>query len=270
MGKTELRVGSLGDAVDLLQRKLKRAGVPVSETALYDEQTQEAVRTFQASVGLVVDGIAGSKTLAALDSRQVAPHHLRDVDLVAAAATLDVEVAAIRAVNEVESRGEGFLPDGRPVILFERHEFWKRLVVHGIDPQRIAGAMPNVLSQQRGGYLGGAAEYVRLSSALRVCKVAAWESASWGAFQIMGYHWERLGYADAEAFVRAMDESEGTQLDAFCRFLQADPSLLAALAQRQWASFAKLYNGAGYAANLYDVKLARAYARYCAQAKAVA
>ncbi|WP_328515044.1 N-acetylmuramidase domain-containing protein [Ralstonia pseudosolanacearum] len=33
----------------------------------------------------------------------------------------------MRAVNEVESRGSGFLPDGRPVILFERHVMYRQL-----------------------------------------------------------------------------------------------------------------------------------------------
>ncbi|MEX3614282.1 MAG: N-acetylmuramidase family protein [Burkholderia gladioli] len=262
---TVLNRGAVGDAVDLLQRKLVRAGVAVGETAVYDDQTVVAVRAFQARTGLVEDGIAGSKTLAALDNGLAAPHHLTDADLVDAAVRLGVEVAAVRAVNEVESRGEGFLPDGRPVILFERHVFWKQLLAHGIDPAPIASSMPNVLSQSRGGYMGGAAEYIRLSSALRVCREAAWESASWGAFQIMGFHWQRLGYTSAQAFVQAMDLDEAMQLEAFCAFIHADPALLGALKNRQWATFARLYNGSDYASNLYDVKLARAFQKYAAR-----
>ena len=49
---------------------------------------------------------------------------LRESDLIAAADRLDVPLASIKAVNEVESSGRGFLADGRPVILFERHVFW--------------------------------------------------------------------------------------------------------------------------------------------------
>ena len=40
-----------------------------------------------------------------------------------AAASLNCEIAVIKAVTEVESRGNGFLPDDQPVILFERHIF---------------------------------------------------------------------------------------------------------------------------------------------------
>jgi hypothetical protein len=90
----------------------------------------------------------------------------------------------------------------------------------------------------------------------------AYQSCSWGQFQIMGYHWQRLGFADIDAFVSAMQSSEASQLAAFARFIETDPALLKALKARKWADFARLYNGPAYKANLYDTKLARAYERY--------
>ena len=48
---------------------------------------------------------------------------LTDADFARAAKALNVEVAAIRAVAEVEAAGAGFLPDGRPAILYEAHIF---------------------------------------------------------------------------------------------------------------------------------------------------
>jgi len=39
------------------------------------------------------------------------------------AKSLNVEVASIKAVAEVESSGDGFLADGKPKILFEPHIF---------------------------------------------------------------------------------------------------------------------------------------------------
>ena len=48
---------------------------------------------------------------------------LTDEDFKRAAATLNVEVAAVRAVAEVEAAGRGFLADGRPQILYEAHIF---------------------------------------------------------------------------------------------------------------------------------------------------
>lgn len=259
------RLGDHGDDVGLLQRRLVRAGYPVPVTHVYDAATEAAVIALQRKTGLVDDGIAGPKTCAALATGQRDPAHLALADLERAARTLDVPLACIRAVNEVESRGAGFLPDGRPVILFERHVFWKRLQARGIDPAPFAARQPDIVSRTRGGYRGGASEYTRLATAESIDAGAAWESASWGAFQVMGYHWERLGYAGIDEFVACMERGEAAHLDAFVRYIAADNALRRALGTRQWAAFARAYNGPDYAANLYDVKLARAYDRYASQ-----
>lgn len=256
-----LRKGDTGDEVALLQRRLTRAGLPTPETHVFDHATESAVMTLQKARGLVIDGIAGPKTMIALAGVAL-PRHLTEDDLVKAADTLGVRVAAIRAVNEVESRGEGFLPDGRPVILFERHVFYKRLKARGFDADALAAKYPNIVSPTPGGYMGKAAEYTRLAIAERIDADAAHESASWGAFQIMGYHWKALEYSSVADFVARMQRSEGDHLDAFVRFIAADTALLSALKGRKWAAFAKGYNGPDYARNLYDVKLARAYDRY--------
>lgn len=87
-----LRPGAVGDAVSLLQRKLNRAGASVEKSGLYDDPTIAAVQAFQSRVGLVINGIAGPKTFAALDAGVAAPRHLSDADLVAAADKLGVEV----------------------------------------------------------------------------------------------------------------------------------------------------------------------------------
>jgi hypothetical protein len=256
-----LKFDDHGADVEQLQRQLARAGYPVAVTHVFDEATQAAVKALQAVRQLVVDGIAGPKTLIALRGTKD-PKHLSDSDLAQAADKLGVPLAAVRAVNEVESRGSGFLPDGRPAILFERHVFWRQLAARKIDPVPLAGRAPNVLAQTPGGYQGGAAEYTRLASAELIDRQAAHEAASWGAFQIMGYHWKRLGYASINDFVARMRQSEAEHLDAFVRFIAADTGLLAALKAQKWAAFAKGYNGPNYARNLYDAKLAQAYAKY--------
>jgi hypothetical protein len=264
------RLGDHGDDVGLLQRRLIRAGYPLVVTHVYDEPTEAAVKAVQTKSGLVVDGIAGPKTLAAIATGRRDPKHLADSDLVQAATALDVPLACVRAVNEVESRGCGFLTDGRPVILFERHIFYARLAKRGIDPAPLALKYPNIVSQTRGGYQGGAAEYMRLASAELIDAGAAWESASWGAFQVMGNNWERLGYSGVDDFVARMENSEADQLDAFVRFVAADTGLLSALKGKKWATFAKGYNGPDYARNLYDAKLAQAYQKYAGTEKAAA
>ena len=255
-----LRPGDHGADVTVLQTRLTAAGFPIALTGFYDPSTETAVRRFQRGAGLVVDGIAGPRTQTALIGRPD-PRALAQQDIEAAAEQLGCEVAALQAVIEVESSRGGFLPDGRVVILFERHVFWRRLVAAGIDP--VALDVPeSILSQQRGGYLGGAAEYMRLAQAVAVAREPAMEACSWGRFQIMGYHAVSLGYASASAMAEAFATGEAEHLGAFVRFVQADAELHKALRGRKWAAFAKRYNGPAYAGNLYDAKLARAYARH--------
>ncbi|MBU9369626.1 DUF3380 domain-containing protein [Burkholderia multivorans] len=257
-----LRLGDRGADVAYLQRQLVAAGARIDADAIYGSATRGAVVAFQASHGLVADGIAGPKTWATLAAGRRDPRHLTDADLQRAADRLKVDLAAVRAVNEVESRGAGFLPDGRPVILFERHIMYRQLAAAGLDADALAAKYPGVVNPKPGGYAGGTAEYARLATASQISAACALEAASWGGFQIMGFHWNLLGYPDVFSFVEAMKVSEAAHLEAFVRFILADKALLAALRGKKWAKFAELYNGRDYADHLYDVKLERAFARY--------
>ncbi|EDT38603.1 N-acetylmuramidase domain-containing protein [Burkholderia ambifaria] len=257
-----LRLGDRGTDVGYLQRQLVAASARIDTDAIYGNATRTAVMAFQASHGLVADGIAGPKTWSTLASGRRDPRHLTDADLQRSADRLQVDLAAVRAVNEVESHGAGFLPDGRPVILYERHVMCRQLAAAGLDADALAAKYPALVNPKRGGYAGDTAEYARLASASQISTVCALEATSWGAFQIMGFHWRALGYPDVFAFVDAMKVSEAEQLEAFVRFIVADKTLLAALRGRKWAKFAELYNGRAYAENLYDVKLERAFDRY--------
>ncbi len=114
-------------------------------------------------------------------------------------------------------------------------------------------------------YVGGLAEYGRLDRARAIHEEAAWSSASWGLFQILGGHALKLGYASVGDFVSEMQRKEATQLEAFGRFITVNTfqgqRLIDLLKAHQWAAFARAYNGPGYAKNAYDRKLAEAYAR---------
>ncbi|MBB1625177.1 N-acetylmuramidase family protein [Achromobacter sp. UMC71] len=264
-----LRIGARGQGVADLQTMLAAKGHAVPRTHVYDDATRQAVTAVQRAARLVEDGIYGPKTAAALAGLDLS-RLLKEADLTRAAGLLGVSVATIKAVNEVEANGPGFLPDGRPVILFERHVFYRQLEQHGIDAAPLALRLPGIVNRTRGGYAGGAAEYRRLATATEISAPAALESASWGAFQVMGYHWQYLGYPSVDDFVACMRRSEGDHLEAFTRFVLADPALHKALAARKWAAFARGYNGPAYADNLYDVKLARAYERHTQENKVTA
>jgi hypothetical protein len=66
----ELRPGSTGDAVRVLQTALADSGIRgargIAVTGTFDAATETATRNFQATKGLTVDGIAGPKTRTAL------------------------------------------------------------------------------------------------------------------------------------------------------------------------------------------------------------
>ena len=256
-----LRRGDRGSAVVELQGLLSTHGSSLATDGIFGPATEKAVRDFQRKVGLVVDGIAGPKTLAMLRGAQRGKL-LGEDDILRAARVLGVEPAAIRAINEVESRGNGFLPDGRPVILFERHVMRRRLLDYGFPADKIEAEYPHIVNKAAGGYLGGAREWDRFHEAEEIHRPSAIEASSWGLFQIMGMHWKHLRYSSAEAFFGAMHESEGAQLDAFVRFIQADSRLIEALRNKDWASFARWFNGPAYAKNQYDTKLSTAYARH--------
>ncbi|MDX2099336.1 MAG: peptidoglycan-binding protein [Leptolyngbyaceae cyanobacterium bins.59] len=72
--KTALRSGSRGDAVINLQKQLMQLNYysgPI--TGIFGPKTEESVKRFQASQGLVVDGIAGTKTTLALQTLGTSP-----------------------------------------------------------------------------------------------------------------------------------------------------------------------------------------------------
>lgn len=191
------------------------------------------------------------------------PLTLADFEL--AAATLRVPVAAIRAFAEVESRGSGFLPDGRPVILFERHVFRRQLVAAGINLATLSAlekSRPDICNKTPGGYGASVKEWQRLDDAVQINRTAALESASYGAFQVMGFNWKRCGYASVQDFINAMYKSSAAHLDSFVRYIQSDANLLKALRAQDWPECARLYNGSNYLINKYDTKLAEAFARY--------
>lgn len=257
-----LKIGSTGTDVRRLQILLNENGARIVVDGWFGQTTRAAVIAAQRRLGVVVDGVAGPKTIVALQSRSRPAKLLGLGDLERAAIRLDVPLAAIRAVNEVESRGQGFFEDGRPVILFERHIMYRQLNERRLDADRYVTTFPSIVNPKRGGYQGGTGEHRRLQQAMDIHRDSAIESASWGLNQIMGFHWQGLGYASPTEFATLMARSEADQLEAFIRFIEAEKNLLKALRAGKWEAFAAGYNGAAYKENLYDIKLARAFDRY--------
>lgn len=270
---------SRGPEVLFLNEILEKLGYKVYVSESFKTDTDIAIRDFQKRNDLVVDGVVGIKTWTRLIKKENQitgsdDKFLSENDLVAFAESFDLELPAVKAVNEVESRGKGFLLVGKPRILFEGHVFWRELKKRNINPADLVKSdNQDILFEKwtRKFYQGGAKEYDRLDKAASISedplvKEAAHCSASWGAFQIMGFHYKNLGYDSIFQFVELMNSHEREHLNAFGKFISASyfskRKLIDWLREKQWDKFAHGYNGSGFRKNKYDIKLAKAFEKY--------
>jgi N-acetylmuramidase len=176
-----------------------------------------------------------------------------------AMAALGIDSPTLWAMLHVETQGCGFFPSRRPQILFERHIFSK--LTNGAWD----ATAPDVSNPQPGGYgASGDFQYTRLAKAYGLgpsAQEAALKSTSWGLGQVLGLNASLVGYASVQDMVAAMAASEDEQLKAVVGFILAN-RLQTALQAQNWAAYAAGYNGADYAKNQYDIKLAQTHALY--------
>lgn len=170
-----------------------------------------------------------------------------------AAANLGCEVAAIKAVAKVEAPKGPFLDTGEPPVLFERHIF------HRQTSGKWSASHPSISNPRAGGYGKESEQHNRLQLAAGLDRDAALKSASWGAFQIMGFNHVAAGHLTLQGFINAMYRDADSQLQAFVSFIRSDKRLLDAIRAKDWVTFARIYNGPGYAAHNYHGRIADAY-----------
>lgn len=204
-----------------------------------------------------VDGDIGPQTKAAamrvLAAGPDTPLTKSDVESMAR--RLRVTPAHIWTVYDVEVAGDPFI-NGMPTILFEPHIF-SRLTKHRFDKThpRISSRRWNKALYPR----TQAQRYQQLLDAVALDVNAGFSAASYGGFQVLGQHWRSLGYKSAWDFVYQHSQSVGEQLEAFIEYVEVN-GLADELRRNDWKGFARGYNGPGYAANRYDVKLAQRFA----------
>lgn len=269
-----IKIGLRSNEVYYLNELLEKLKYSVIVSDYFGVETNKAVKDFQLKNNLVVDGVVGLKTWSALieKSKQEFSSNsklLSEKNLIDFSRDHNLELAVVKAVNEVESGGKGFLVDGRPKILFEGHIFWKELEKRNINPNNYANAgNQDVLYKNytKKYYLGGAAEYIRLEKAMHInpdkkFSDAAKSAASWGLYQIMGFNAVSIGYKTVDDYVNKMYLNEGEHLKAFGLFLEKN-NLIGLLRNKKWADFASKYNGPGYKTNKYDEKLMKAYLKF--------
>jgi len=208
----------------------------------------------QQAIGTPADdrwGPASRAALAAYFTNPVAPA-VSVAELEAFAERLGCSLRQIAAVAAVESSGSGFDRDGRPKILFERHWFHRQTDGRW-SPAIFSDAAP-------GGY--EVDSWLKLAAACGRAPDAAFASASWGKFQVMGGHWHALGYASPFELAASCRAGEVAHYELLARYIEhfGLTEALRALSARadDCRAFAKAYNGPGYERFDYHTKLARA------------
>lgn len=201
------------------------------------------------------------------DGSNSAQFGITDEDFESVANDLGVDTETLKAVWKVDTGGiSGFIPDGNggnlPTILFQGHIFWQQLRLLGLNPEEYERGNEDILYRKvtKSYYVGGLGEWDRLKHAMSIHERAAYCSASWGMFQIMGFNYKSCGCATVLEFVDRMKKSQVDQLKLFAGFLKSNADMLKALKYLNWKEFAKLYYGPYYYQNQYDEKLSRAYA----------
>jgi hypothetical protein len=176
---------------------------------------------------------------------------------------LGVEPAALLAVAEIESAGKPFaMVDGRPMplIRWECHYFY-RLLPPSLRSQGMAARLAHPVAGTIGNPASQQARYAMLARGRAIHDEAAISSCSWGLGQVMGAHWKSLGFDSPQRFMQVACSGIAGQTELMARFIKKN-GLTGNLKAKNWPAFARAYNGPGYRANRYDIKMARAYIRY--------
>lgn len=181
---------------------------------------------------------------------------LTDDDFRIIADELGVEVAAIKAVVKIEAgpKLQGFWAPGVPVAnyvqsLFNRYK--TKTKGRAIKDAKV----PSGLS----GY--ALKEWTSLTNARKINANAADMGTYWGMFQIGGFNYKLCGCETVEEMVAKVCESEFSQLEMFAVFIR-NSGMLESLQKKDWASFARKYNGPSYAKRGYHTRMAKEYANF--------
>ncbi|MGF6611062.1 hypothetical protein OKW45_005984 [Paraburkholderia sp. WSM4175] len=188
----------------------------------------------------------------------------------AVANELKVEVAALKAVAATESSGTPFCHNGLPKIRYERHYFFRATQDKSHWEDRDISKLPNLFPKypdlclpKVGGYSIGRArgddggwghedgdvmyQYERLGRAANLSLPASIMACSWGAFQVMGFFYYRMGYSTPMELANKAMMGVDEQFEIFVAYMtKVSAGALDALQKKHWDKFASSYNGGGY------------------------
>ncbi|GAB2868290.1 N-acetylmuramidase family protein [Paraburkholderia jirisanensis] len=200
---------------------------------------------------------------------------------------LDVEVAAIKAIVQQESKGHPFLENGLPPILYERTHFYdlamKKQVAlnksaahqhvgkneklpkaHGIENPY--PGHPDLCFPKPGTYgPAGLHQYEKLIHATKLDSEVALQACSWGGFQILGEYFSQCNCSTIHEFVNKSMSGTPGQIEIFIEFMRnMKPEAVRALRNREWEAVAGSYNGQNWrnANPNYAINLRKYYDKF--------
>jgi hypothetical protein len=172
-------------------------------------------------------------------------------------AKIGIDKAVAVAVIAVESGGSGLGPDGRMIIRFENHLFWSywgknnaaAYAQYFVFDQNTSWKGHQYCPQPNGPWLdvhqNQNSEWAAFNFASTIDATAAKKSISMGLTQILGSNYRAIGYASPDAMFAAFAADEKFQLLGFFNFVKNDQRQITALQNRDFAGFARIYNGPG-------------------------
>ncbi len=176
----------------------------------------------------------------------------------------EIDTSAAVAVLCVESRGKGFGADGRMIIRFENHVFWRQWGKNNQDlfnthfrysPQK-AWQNQEFREPPRGRWMPFHGkqnlEWRIFEFARNLNEPAAMRSISMGGPQIMGFNHSRIGYDSAREMFDAFQAHIRYHVLGLFDFIKGSGTtspMIEALQRNNFESFASFYNGPGQAAH---------------------
>tara|TARA_R100000655_G_scaffold95285_1_gene137177 strand:- start:4175 stop:4924 length:750 start_codon:yes stop_codon:yes gene_type:complete len=242
-----IRSGSRGEEVKSFQEFLIGLGfLPEGEAdGLAGRKTILALKAYQASAGLVPDGLGGPKTLDTARHDGWKYENGPSRPQIEAANALGIPVDVVQTIEAVES-------GGRPAaIRFEPHVFIRKRP--DLKSQIPFTKGPRGYSVTRSETNQSAFEH-----AFELDAKAATESTSWGLYQVLGGHLIKI-YGDPASGVDSFYSSPvDTSYKLLVSWFKDSPRALKAAREKDWDSLARYYNGPGQVEH-YGAALRREY-----------
>ncbi|MBZ0285175.1 MAG: N-acetylmuramidase domain-containing protein [Anaerolineae bacterium] len=216
------------------------------------------------------DGLAGAELAVANTWNAYGNFMTRLADL------LNVPVGSLVAVLVAESSGRAFAADGRMIIRFENHLFWRywgeknpeifnrHFKFDTSSPKnnwKLHQFRPSLQDTWENFHGTQAKEWNVLAFARALDDRAALFSISMGAPQVMGFNYKLVGYESVQHMFDAFTRSAHAQILAMFDFVKGpstDSRAIRALQSKDYLTFASIYNGPANAPTYEGIIKARA------------